>query len=254
MGLAKLAKLAKRRVIRSIPFVAATITFLAGAISLFGGANDLSIIDTPKTYASYKGEVRFDFTIYDMGGILSSATLGLSEAFFLGVYFDVGQLIGSEEAQVAQPGVLARFRITDGSTFMPPIAIGYGYFMKGEVNKVDGVTVSGFYAVASAGYFLFGNEQTFVYGLRYPIVPFDYSKPENMSVFIGTDIELSPSFGVKAEIENIRFEKDWWEETFYNFGFAFNVVDVLAIAIEFKYSPSIDRIVRLLRIGYSTQF
>ena len=254
MGLVKLAKLAKRRVIRSIPFVAATIIVLAGAIPLFGGAYDLSIIDTPKTYASYKGEVRFDFTIYDMGGILSSATLGLSEAIFLGIYFDVGQLIGSEKAQVAQPGVLARFRITDGSTFMPPIAIGYGYFMKGEVNKVDGVTVSGFYAVASAGYFLFRNEQTFVYGLRYPIVPFDYSKPENMSVFIGTDIELSPSFGVKAEIENIRFKKDWWEETFYNFGFAFNVVDVLAIAIEFKYSPSIERIVRLLRIGYSTKF
>jgi hypothetical protein len=254
MGLAKLAKLAKRRVISSIPFVAATIIFLAGAIPLFGGAYDLNIIDTPKTYASYKGEIRFDFCIYDRGGILSSATLGLSEALFLGIYLDVGQLIGSEEAQVAQPGVLARLRITDGSTFVPPIAIGYGYFTKGEVHKVDGVTVSGFYAVASAGFFLFRNEQAFVYGLRYPIVPFDYSKPENMSVFLGTDIELSPAFGVKAEIENIRFIKDGWEEIFYNFGFTFNVVDVLTLAIELKYSPSIDRIVRLLSIGYSTHF
>jgi hypothetical protein len=227
--------------------------FAAGANS-FAGQYDLNLIDTPKTYTSYKGEIHFDFTMYDMGGILTGATLGLSDSILLGVYLDVGRLIGSDEAQVNQPGVLARFLISDGSTFLPPIAIGYSYFMKGEVNKVDGVTVSGLYAVGSARFFLFRNEQTFTYGVRYPIVPFDYSKLENTSIFFGTDLELSPSFGIKTEIENLRFADDWWRETFYNLAFCFNVVDVLSLSLELKYSPSIDRVIRLLQIGYTTQF
>jgi hypothetical protein len=237
----------------AIPLVGLLLVAGAGARAL-AGQYDLNLIDTPKTYTSYKGEIHFDFTMYDMGGILTGATLGLSDNFLLGVYFDVGQLIGSEEAQVNQPGVLARFLVSDGSTFFPPIAIGYSYFMKGEVHKVNGVTVSGLYVVGSARYFFLKNEQSFTYGIRYPIVPIEYSRPENFSIFFGTDIELSPSFGVKAEIENIRIADDWWRETFYNLAFGFNIIDVLALSLELKYSPSIDRVVRLLRIGYTTQF
>jgi hypothetical protein len=237
----------------AIPLIGLLIVVGVGAPA-FAGHEDLNLIDTPKTYTSYKGEIHFDFTMYDMGGILTGATLGLSDYFFLGVYLDIGQLIGSEEAQFNQPGVLARFLVSDGSTFLPPIAIGYSYFMKGEVNKVNGVTVSGLYVVGSARYFFLRNEQSFTYGIRYPIVPIEYSRPENFSIFLGTDLELSPSFGVKAEIENIRFVNDWWRETFYNLAFGFNVIDVLTLSLEIKYSPSIDRLVRLLRIGYTTQF
>jgi hypothetical protein len=237
---------------------AITLIFLlivAGAVlPASAGQYDLNLIDTPKAYTSYRGEIHFDFTMYDRGGILAGASLGLSDFFFLGVYADVGQLIGSEEMQLNQPGVLARFLISDGSGFLPPIAIGYSYFMKGEVNKIHGVTVSGFYAVGSTRYFFLKNEQSFTYGIRYPIVPVDYSRLENFSIFFGTDLELSRSFGVKAEIENIRIADEWWRETFYNLAFGFNIIDVLDLSLEFKYSPSIDRVVRLLRIGYTTQF
>jgi hypothetical protein len=126
--------------------------------------------------------------------------------------------------------------------------------MRGEVHKVNGVTVSGLYAVGSARYFFLKNEQSFSYGLRYPVVPIEYAKPENFSLFFGTDLELSPAFGIKAEIENIRFVDNWWEETFYNLGFGFTIIDVLSISLELKYSPSIERVVRLLRIGYTTRF
>ena len=238
---------------RAILYAAVVFAALSGSAA-FAGQYDLNLIDTPKTYTSYKGEVHFDFTMYDMGGILTGATLGLSDSFLLGVYLDVGRLIGSDEAQVNQPGVLARFLISDGSGFLPPIAIGYSYFMKGEVSKVNGVTVSGLYAVGSAPFFLLRSEQSFTYGVRYPIVPIDYSKPENSSIFFGTDLELSPTFGIKAEIENLRFSEDWWRDTYYNLAFGFNVVDVLALSLELKYSPSIDRIIRLLSIGYTTQF
>jgi hypothetical protein len=221
---------------------------------LFAGPYDLNVIDTPKTYTSYKGDLRFDFSMYDRGGILGSAVLAISDFAFLGVYFDIGQMIGSDEVQWNQPGVLARFLISDGSRFLLPVAIGYSYFMKGEINKVDGVTVNGLYIVASQNYFLFGYEQSLSFGLRYPIIPLDYSKPENLTIFFGTDLEVSPSFGIKGEIENIHFEQDRWSETYYNFSFDFNVVDLITLALEFKYSPSINRMIRLLKIGYITQF
>ncbi|KPJ89122.1 MAG: hypothetical protein AMS17_03215 [Spirochaetes bacterium DG_61] len=222
--------------------------------SLFAGPYDHNLIDTPKAYTSYKGDLRFDFSMYDRGGVLTSAVLAITDYAFLGVYFDIGKMIGSEQVHINQPGVIVRFLISDGSTLLPPIAVGYSYFMKGDVNKINGILVNGFYIVASQGYFLFGNEQSFIYGLRYPIVPLDYAKPENMTFFLGTDIATGPVFSIKGEIENIHFTQERWPETFYNFAFDFNILDVIAIALEFKYSPSIDRMIRLLRIGYTTQF
>jgi len=147
-------------------------------VFLFSGPYDLNVIDTPKTYISYKGDLQFDFSMYDRGGILGSAVLAIADYAFLGVYFDIGQMIGSEEVKWNQPGVLARFLVSDGSTFLPPIAIGYSYFMKGDINKVDSVTVNGIYIVASQTYFLFGNEQSVTFGLRYPIIPLNFSRPK----------------------------------------------------------------------------
>jgi hypothetical protein len=221
--------------------------------SIFAGPDDLNLV-TPKAYTPYRGDLRFDFTMYDRGGVLTSAVLGITDYILLGVYFDVGKMIGSEPVDFYQPGVTARFLISDGSTRLPPIAVGYSYFMKGDVNKMDGMTVNGFYIVASQRYFLFGNEQSFTYGLRYPVVPFDYSQPENLGLFFGTDISTGPTFSIKGEIENIYFSHDRWPEIFYNFAFDFNILDVVSIALEFKYSPSIDRMIRLLKIAYATQF
>ena len=223
-------------------------------LSLHPGAYDLNVIDTPKTHTSYKGDLMFDFSMYDRGGILGSAVLAITDFAFLGVYFDVGQVIGSEPMEWNQPGVLARFLVSDGSIFLPQIAIGYSYFMRGEINKVNGVTVNGLYVVGSSTFFLVGNEQSFTYGLRYPIIPLAYSKPEHMSVFIGFDMQFSPVFGMKGEIENVQFSKDWWYNAYYNLAVDFNIVDMINMAIEFKYSPSINTMIRLLRIGYTTQF
>jgi len=221
---------------------------------IWAGPYDLNLIDTPKTYTSYKGELHFDFTMYDRGGIFGSAALSVSDYAFLGVYFDVGQMIGSEEMEWEQPGVLARFLVSDGSRFFPPLAIGYSYFGKGKTSKINGDTVSGFYVVSSLRYYLFGFDQGLSYGFRYPIMPLDFSKPENFSLFLGTDISFSPSFGVKGEIENFYFSEDRWDEIFYNFSFDFFVAEFISFSLEFKYSPSIDRVVRSLRIGYMTQF
>lgn len=239
---------------RLIPLSFLILFCTVAPFSLYAGPYDLNLIDTPKTYTSYKGDMRFDFTMYDQGGILGSAVLAITDFAFLGVYFDVGHVIGSEELEWNQPGVLARFRISDGSTVFPPIAIGYSYFMRGDINKVKGITVNGLYIVASHDFFLVGNEQSFSFGMRYPIIPLSYSSPENFSIFFGTDIAFSPVFGMKGEIENIKFSKDWWYETYFNFSFDFNIIDLISLSLELKYSPSISTIIRLLRIGYTTQF
>lgn len=221
---------------------------------LEAGSFDLNIIDIPKAYTPYRGDMNFGFSVYDGGGIFTSAVLGISDFAFLGIYFDAGRFIGSETIDLSQPGVIARFLITDGSMTLPAIAVGYSYFMRGELSKVDGVIVNGAYVVASNRYYLFRNEQNLSYGVRYPIVPFSYSRPENLTFFIGTDIDLSPQFSLKGEIEEIRFAQGRWDEVWYNFGVNFNIVDLVSIDLEFKYSHGIDRLVRHLRIGYFTQF
>ncbi len=227
--------------------------FMAPVI-LHSGPYSLNVIDTPTTFISYKGDLNFDFTMYDKGGILGSAVLSITDFIFLGLYFDVGMLIGSEEIKFYQPGVLARILVSDGSGLIPAIAVGYSYFNKGDVHKVDGSIVSGVYIVASQSYFLFGNEQYVFFGIRYPIIPLSFSHPSNTNLFVGTDVEFTPEFSMKAEIENIYLSEYRGSEIFYNLGVELNVVDLVTLGLELKYSPSINRIVRLLRIGYTTQF
>jgi hypothetical protein len=221
---------------------------------IFSGPFDLSVIDTPKAYTSYKGDLRLDFTVYEDGGLLGSAVLSITDFAFLGVYFDLGRVIGRGDIVWNQPGVLARFLISDGSRMLPAIAIGYSYFMIGETTKVDGVTVNGLYLVATHGFFLFGNEQSFSYGIRYPVVPLDYSELGNTTIFFGMDFELSPAFGMKTEIENIHFDEGRLSETFFNLSFNLNIIDMLSIGFALKYSPSIESVIRQLGIGYTTQF
>ena len=226
----------------------------AAPATLMAGPFSLNVIDTPTTFISYRGDMQFDFSMYDNGGILGSASLSVSDYIFLGLYFDVGKLIGSEDVRFYQPGVLARFLISDGSGTIPSIAIGYGYFMRGDVHRVDGQIVNGLYVVASQGYFLFGNEQYFFFGFRYPVIPLSFSHPKNTNLFFSTILEFSPEFSIKGEIENIYLTENRGAEIFYNLGAELNVVDLVTLGLDLKYSPSINRIVRILRIGYTTQF
>jgi len=230
------------------------LSFLIIPVFLYSSEFDLNIIDTPKAYTSYKGDLRFDFFMYDNGGVLGSGTLAITDYIFLGVYFDAGQLIGQDEVAINQPGVLARFLISDGSGYLPQIAIGYSYFMKGDISKIDSITVNGIYLVSSQSYFLFGNEQNVSYGIRYPIIPLSYSSPENITLFVGTDISICPEFSVKGEIENIHLSEGRGSETFFNFSLGYNIGDMINLGLEFKYSTSIYGIARILRIGYTTQF
>lgn len=239
---------------RSITCFFLFLFLFMGPVILYSGPYSLNVIDTPTTFISYKGDMNFDFTMYDKGGILGSAVLSITDFIFLGLYFDVGMLIGSEEIKFYQPGVLARILVSDGSGLIPPIAIGYSYFTKGDVHKVDGSIVSGVYIVASQSYFLFGNEQYVFFGLRYPIIPLSFSHPRNTNLFIGTDVQFTPEFSIKAEIENIYLSEYRGSEIFYNLGVELNVVDLVTLGLELKYSPSINRVVRLLRVGYTTQF
>ena len=92
------------------------------------------------------------------------------------------------------------------------------------------------------------------FGLRYPVIPLGYSHPRNLNLFLSTILEFSPEFSVKGEIENIFFSENRGAEVFYNLGFELNVVDLVTLGLDLKYSPSINRVVRVLKIGYTTQF
>jgi hypothetical protein len=239
-----------KSILIGLVFITATLV----CMPLYAGMYDIDIIDTPKAYTGYRGDLNFNFTVYDDGGILTSGSLSITDWALLGIYFDVGNFIGAGAMRFNQPGVLARFLLSDGAGALPAIAVGYSYFMKGEGGKVSDTIVNGAYLVVSHYYFLLRMEQNLSWGLRYPVIPIDYSRPENLTFFIGTDVELSPSFSIKGELENLHFVEGRWRENFYNLAFDFNIVDLLSIMLELKYSPSMDKLERILTIGYTTQF
>ena len=66
-------------------------------------------------------------------------------------------------------------------------------------------------------------------------------------IFFLTSIILSFSFCATLKAGPI-------DDPNYNLGFELNVVDLVTLGLDLKYSPSINRVVRLLKIGYTTQF
>ncbi|MES0491072.1 MAG: hypothetical protein ABUK01_13825 [Leptospirales bacterium] len=201
------------------------------------GALLLDLVDTPTAFTMYRGEFNIGIWGYDNGGILTRATIGLHDNIFLGVAFDIENLIGDDEVQFNIPGVLARIKITDGwDTFPLLVAVGYDAFYDALSQRanlppnVNSRLIYGPYLVITKPIYLFNQEQHFHFGVRLPVQP--TFEPEDTSLFVGIDIPIGP-FVPMFEVERVFFDANRLSETLFNIGFRYHLYENFALELNF---------------------
>lgn len=228
-----------------------------------------TVIDTQTAYTYEQGIFQMSLLAYNSGGIQTKLTAGLTNDIYFGVSLDVEHLIGKEKIEPNVPGVVFKWRITDGPEYWPiSLAIGYDSFYMGEVGKADNNLSSteeqsnynysklnkmiyGPYAVITKPLYAFGSEQHFNIGVRLPTQP-DYV-PIESSYYISLDIPFGSKFVIKGEIERLYWNFDRLSQCLANTGIRYNIIDKVGIDFSFRFEKD-EKPNRVIRIEYNDKF
>jgi hypothetical protein len=202
---------------------------------------------------------------YDRGGIEMKSFIGIHDAIFFGISFNVDHAVGKEKAEPNVPGVVAKLKFTDGwESFPISIAAGYDSFYMGDASKVgSGVDPSSYssgdhnkmlygpYLAVTKPIYLFDSEQYFSFGIRIPTQP-DYV-PKDASYFASFDLPLGKMFSFKAETERIYYNFKRHEDWLGNLGLRFNFMPNAGIDFGVIFQKD-QKPNRIIKVEYSNAF
>lgn len=249
--------------------LASVICFCFSAIPL--GAQQFSRytseINTPTAYTLAQGTYQFGLMAYDSGGTDFRTFVGLTDQFFLGVSFDIEHAVGSEKINMNVPGVIAKFKITDGTESFPiSFSLGYDAFYMGATHRVtkydeyeepytvrepyNNIIYGPFFVVTKPIYIL-DDEQHINFGLRVPVQP--VYNPADTSWFLSLDVPLGQYFVIKAETERIYYNLSRNEEWMYNAGFRYNIFTKVGLEIDVMMQKE-KMPTRVVKIEYTDTF
>jgi hypothetical protein len=239
-----------------------------------------TVIDTPTAFTIPRGTYQLGLLAYDSGGLELKTVVGLTDMFYMGISFDMEHAVGREEPKPNIPGVIAKFKITDGPESFPvSLALGYDSFYMGATGKVtETVTtessgsvldgsgtetttktttdplnrmIYGPYFVITKPIYILDEEQHISGGFRVPAQP-EYN-PDDSSYFLSVDVPLGQYFTVMAETERIYWNFSRSEQWLYNFGFRYNIFTKVGLELDFMIerdqTPN-----RVVRIEYMDEF
>jgi len=135
--------------------------FLIFFISVLRGQEEIDfvpreIINLPTAGTLNRGEVGVNLRLYPHGGLLSGFSAGVSDPFFVTVYFGGENIIGVGDVNWnPQIAVDLRYRIIDETFELPALSIGftnqgYGAYIKKKERYA--IKSRGFYIVSSKNY------------------------------------------------------------------------------------------------------
>ena len=218
---------------------------------------NLDLVDSITAITLPRAGYDVSLTAYTEGSLLIKALIGLHDNFYLGASFDIEALVGNKQLKFNIPGVIAKLKFTDGWKDFPIlIALGYDSFYLGEEGKIKNAEnpfnrlIYGPYFVITKPIFLLGGEQHIHIGVRTPIQP--VFLPENTAMYFAIDFPIG-FFVPMFEINRIYFQQDRLEETLFNLGFKFNIVDNFSIELNFLIDSK-KNINRVLALEYTDYF
>lgn len=224
-------------------------------------------IDTPTAYTIAHGSYQFGLMAYDQGGVDFKTVVGLTDQFFLGVSFDVENAVGKGKIRPNVPGVIAKFKITDGVDSFPiSVSFGYDAFYMGamrtrtfldedeneyHVRESYNRMIYGPYLVVTKPIYLFDDEQHINFGFRIPVQP-EY-QPEDSSYFLSLDIPLGQYFVIKGETERIYYDLSRNDEWLYNAGFRYNIFAKVGLELNLMMQKG-ETPNRIVKMEYTDAF
>lgn len=235
-----------------------TLTCLVLSAASFAAQGDpisleTTLIDVPtaETYDRYQAS--FLTRAYDHGTVMESIDFGVYPRINLGVSVAVHELLGSSSSvRVLDPDFQAKWKIYDGSLYLPAIAIGYdgrryGY---GYDHRRNYTKTKDYLDDRKGGYITFSRE-IIVPGLNASagvnLSDFDF---DDLYMFTGLFYQLADSVGLMAEWDNIRNVRD----SRLNVGARFYLHPSLALDAAVRRLGRGDESERILQIRYVTNF
>lgn len=214
---------------------------------------ETALIDVPTAETFDRYQASFLTRAYDHGTVMESIDFGVYPRINLGVSIAVHELLGSSSSvRVLDPDFQAKWKIYDGSLYLPAIAIGYdgrryGY---GYDHRRNYAKTKDYLDDRKGGYVTFSRE-IIVPGLNASagvnLSDFDF---DDLYMFTGVFYQLAESVGLMAEWDNIRNIRD----SRFNTGARFYLHPSLALDAAVRRLGRGDESERILQIRYVTNF
>lgn len=260
-------------------FIVLILLFLTTSLSAQQFSRYTTVIDTPTAFTIPHGTYQLGMLAYDEGGLEFKTVVGLTDMFYMGVSFDMEHAIGRDKIRPNVPGVIAKFKVTDGPESFPiSLALGYDSFYMGATGKVVTSTSSeddsglglgdtteeteervdplnrmvyGPYFVITKPIYILDEEQHISGGFRIPAQP-NY-KPDDSSYFLSLDVPMGQYFTVMAETERIYWNFKRSEDWLLNFGFRYNIFTKVGVELDLLLERG-ETPNRVVRIEYTDEF
>ena len=216
--------------------------------------------DLPTPYTLGKGNFTVEFAMYGGGGVYFKASVGLSDFFSIGVSDNIDGLIGSGEVSWNVPGAFLKLKMFDDLLNTGLLgAIGFDSFAYGkygiyEKAKRGYQTIYGVFLTFDKPYVAGSSEGDFVFGYRYPVLPTEYSSPQNSSMFFSISLIMAKHLYTAIGLENLVFDVKRTKESVLFLDISPRISKEFGLSVLFQYSFQ-DRIpTRILKFEYTSSF
>ena len=211
------------------------------------------IIDVPTAETLDRYQASFLTRAYDHGAVMESIDFGVFPRINIGVSVAAHALLGSsDDVRVLDPDFQVKWKIFDGSLYLPAIAIGYdgrryGYGYNDQRIYTD---TNEYMDNRKGGYLTFSRE-IIVPGLNATLglnfADFDW---KDLYWFTGMYYNIADKIGLLAEWDGIRNVRD----SRLNLGARFYLHPSLALDAAVRRVGRGDESERILQIRYVTSF
>lgn len=212
------------------------------------------LVDVPTAEVLDRYQAAFQTRVYEHGTVMESIDFGVYPRINIGVSLAIDNWIGSSHSvKVLDPDFQAKWKIYDGSLYLPAIAIGYdgrryGYGYDKDTREY---TRSKRYLDNRKGGYLSLTREVFVPGLTLTVggnfSDFDW---DEFYMFTGVFYKVLPQVSVMTEWDNIRNIRD----SRLNMGARFYLHPSLALDASFRRIGRGDENERILQLRYVTTF
>jgi hypothetical protein len=244
------------KVIRFVAIVAATLGFLPTAWAAEGDpiSTETAIIDVPTAEVLDRYQASFTTRVYEHGTVMESIDFGVYPRVNIGVSVAVDNWIGSSHSvKVLNPEFQAKWKVYDGSLYLPAVAIGYdgrryGYGYDEDSRKY---TRSKRYLDNRKGGYVTLTREIFVPNLTLNAgINFSDFDWDELYMFTGLYYKIIPQITFLSEWDNIRNMRD----SRFNLGARFYLHPALALDASFRRIGRGDENERVLQLRYVTTF
>ena len=217
-------------------------------------STEITIIDVPTAEVLDRYQASFNTRVYEHGTVMESIDFGVYPRINIGVSVAVDNWIGSSHTvKVLNPEFQAKWKVYDGSLYLPAIAIGYdgrryGYGYNPETREY--IRSKRYLDNRKGGYVtltreIFVPNLTLNGGVNFS--DFDWNE---IYMFTGLYYKIIPQITLLSEWDNIRNMRD----SRLNLGARFYLHPSLALDASFRRVGRGDENERILQLRYVTTF